>query len=207
MTIGRFLRLELAVLVVGAIVLFWLHQANPPSAQVVVVNNARQAIRVVFVVNEGERIEIPELLKPGERRSVSLSVQGESSYTLEVTFPDGRKLTGRGSYIERGYECTEEVTNAGIRSTTSSERATNKAMLLVATVLAILVALVAVPLGAWRPRTSQETRAVGGQGTFLRWGPTSHSSRQGRPSFRMIRGIRLLPRRGGRGRKVRRPRD
>lgn len=95
-------------LVLGGIVVI----SGPARADIIVQNGASQPITRIRVTYPGGDTVLSEPLASGAERHVTIEV-GETTYSLEITFSDGRRL-GVRRYVQGGNRVLEVVSDSGI---------------------------------------------------------------------------------------------
>lgn len=98
----------------GAITAAFSHRASP-AVTVRIHNNAVQPIASLHLRDQHGMILITSVA-PGETCPISFYAPGGSRYQLDLTFADGRVLTGGTRYVGVGKEVTQVITDAGISS-------------------------------------------------------------------------------------------
>lgn len=69
-----------------------------------------------MIIRETNNNFIAENLGPGEKRRLGLPIPLESSFKVEVTFKDGRRLVDGEHYTEPGYRFLVTVTDKEIKT-------------------------------------------------------------------------------------------
>ena len=95
-------------LVLGGIVVI----SGPSQADIIVQNGASQPIARIWVAYPGGDAVLSEPLARGAERHVAIEV-GEATYSLEIMFSDGRRLSVR-RYVQGGNRVLEVVSDSGI---------------------------------------------------------------------------------------------
>ena len=81
--------------------------------RVEVVNESPQPLTNIVIQHEEGMVAIASL-QPGSRQILPVLVDGESSYHIQATLPNGEILQGQEGYVEPGYRVRETISSNGI---------------------------------------------------------------------------------------------
>jgi hypothetical protein len=99
---------------VGVITAAFFHLGSP-IVTVLFLNSSTHKISTVNLEHEHGSLFVSNI-EPGKSSKVYFYSPGESSYKIQVTFADGRTISGGAGYVEAGYLVTEVISDSTIKS-------------------------------------------------------------------------------------------
>lgn len=88
---------------------------GPARVHLEVLNSSGQEVSSMIIREEKNNFLVKNI-RPGEKRVLDLPILVESSFKLDVTFQNGKKLQDRENYTEPGYTFFISINNDGIKT-------------------------------------------------------------------------------------------
>lgn len=98
----------------GAFCASWLLWPVGDAVKVHVSNASNLDISTIEIAHDDGTIT-SNTLESGGSKVIPLHVNGESSYSIVVTFDNGKVVSGGGGYVEPGYRVSETITEEKIQ--------------------------------------------------------------------------------------------